>query len=751
MTKRLLTLLAFCALQVSAQPKIVSIAEDAPPSVVFAAEELTNYFFQITGQVLPVQFSRYPTKGVSISLDPKEDDDTFTLSAEAGLFKVSGGKRGVLYGVYEMLERFGGVEWLASWHTVVPQGDFKLPEKIQERHSPAIMLREVYGGDVGTNIPFAVHLRLNGLRSHTGTSPFPIDPKYGGKAWRFVNGLKNCHTFTYLVPVKKYYKDHPEYFALVDGIRRDVSWQLCLTNPEVLRIAKEKVLELANADPTAKMIGVSHNDNRHNYCRCERCAAVDAEEESHAGTELRFVNAIADEVKKHHPGMLVQTLAYQYTRKPPKFTRPRDNVVITLCSIECDRLRPFGSPQSADVNKSFVDDLVQWSKLTDKLYVWDYTGENLHYIYPMPNSHVVFDNVRFLRDHGMKFFFSEGNSNRAMHPEFAELKCWLIAKAAWNPDQKIEPLLDRFFNGYYGKAAPFVREYYEKSKTQALSLPSSCKVTIYQFDNKKIYPDKYLAESLELWNKAEKAVENDPKELYNVRMGKASVLRLVLDRMCSKVKWVWATDFPERFPKVNPLAEKYEKFLLERETEARKKGFTMRFGNTPQREKRAREAWRRYVTMSPPAIPSPKARVGVEDMQLAELKFGVIVNDATAFGGKAIEINNRYEEETAYLDFCNVAYDRGCDYKVRIRMKVKPLKEGKGEAVRLRCGKETRSIDIKEAPLDWQWYEFGPFKPKKDDRISVRPGHRVKDSGGRMAFEKIYVDEFQIEKVKEVL
>ena len=33
----------FCALQVSAQPEIVSIAEDAPPSVVFAAEELTNY------------------------------------------------------------------------------------------------------------------------------------------------------------------------------------------------------------------------------------------------------------------------------------------------------------------------------------------------------------------------------------------------------------------------------------------------------------------------------------------------------------------------------------------------------------------------------------------------------------------------------------------------------------------------------------------------------------------------------------
>ena len=173
-----------------------------------------------------------------------------------------------------------------------------------------------------------------------------------------MNGLKICHTFTYLVPLAKYYREHPEYYALVDGVRRDVSWQLCLTNPDVLRIATEKVLELLAADPTAKMVGVSHNDNQRNYCRCERCAAVDAEEESHAGTELRFVNAIADEVKKRHPGVLVQTLAYQYTRKPPKLTRPRDNVVITLCSIECDRLRPFGSPKSADVNKAFVEDLL---------------------------------------------------------------------------------------------------------------------------------------------------------------------------------------------------------------------------------------------------------------------------------------------------------------------------------------------------------------------------------------------------------
>ena len=136
-------------------------------------------------------------------------------------------------------------------------------------------------------------------------------------------------------------------------------------------------------------------------------------------------------------------------------------------------------------------------------------------------------------------------------------------------------------------------------------------------------------------------------------------------------------------------------------------------------------------------------------MQLAELKFGTVVKDAAAFGGKAIEINNRYEEETAYLDFRNVAYDKGADYRVRVRIKVKPLAAGKGEAVRIRCGRETISIDAKDAPADWKWYEFAPLRPKTGDRISVAPGHRVKDRGGRMAFDKILVDEFEITEIQQ--
>ena len=50
---------------------------------------------------------------------------------------------------------------------------------------------------------------------------------------------------------------------------------------------------------------------------------MDDEEVSQAGTVVRFVNAIADAVAAEFPDKVIEMLAYQYSRKPPKRTRLR--------------------------------------------------------------------------------------------------------------------------------------------------------------------------------------------------------------------------------------------------------------------------------------------------------------------------------------------------------------------------------------------------------------------------------------------
>ena len=104
-----------------------------------------------------------------------------------------------------------------------------------------------------------------------------------------------CHTIARLVPVKEYEKTHPEYFAFRKEKGRRTNGQLCLTNPDVLEIVTSNVLKAIAGDPGARYYGISQNDNRQ-YCECPRCEAVDEEEGSHAGTNVRFVNAVAERV-----------------------------------------------------------------------------------------------------------------------------------------------------------------------------------------------------------------------------------------------------------------------------------------------------------------------------------------------------------------------------------------------------------------------------------------------------------------------
>ena len=62
----------------------------------------------------------------------------------------------------------------------------------------------------------------------------------------------------------------------------------------------------------------------------------------------------------------------RYTRPAPKITKPRPNVIIRLCSIECD----FAHPLTHPTNDAFREDMDQWAKLSKRTYIWNYvTGE----------------------------------------------------------------------------------------------------------------------------------------------------------------------------------------------------------------------------------------------------------------------------------------------------------------------------------------------------------------------------------------
>ena len=573
----------------------IVIPEAASPSQKYAAEELRDFTEQTTGVKLPIvtDAEPLPKKAILLGVTKYTDElagrgksaaeglgtDGFRLLAcSPHLLVVGAPDRGTLYGVYEVLERFAGCRWYSSWHSVVPKREsIEVPATIDEVQVPAFAMREPYWFDVKRHPKFAARLRVQVSRN-------PSEEKYGGCAFRFGGGLGSCHTFETLLSPDKYFDEHPEYFSMVKGERLKKRSQLCLTNPDVLRIVTSNVLERIRSDPGAKFYGVSQND-WYNYCECPSCKAVDDEEESHAGTMIRFVNAVAEAVEKEFPNAIIETLAYQYTRKPPKKTRLRHNVVPCLCTIECDFSRPI--PESPyGQNASFMADINGWKTQTDQLYVWDYTTDFPNYPMPFPNVYALQGNIKFFRDNNVKELFEQG-AYQGRHADFAELKTWLLSKWMWNPELPMKPLLDDFFEGYYGKAAPYIRDYFEgiHAVQLARSLSPDKPLLIFDDVSKSAASHTFLTHVADdCWRKALEAVKDDPATSYNVRMAAFSVDYLKLERLRPKLA--------EASDEEKAEAKRLAKSLLERMDEAK----DIRLAESLWRHDTILKAWRALAT-----------------------------------------------------------------------------------------------------------------------------------------------------------
>ncbi|HOE60721.1 MAG TPA: DUF4838 domain-containing protein [Kiritimatiellia bacterium] len=518
----------------------------ASPSQRYAAEELQTFVEQMTGVRLPITDDRAPLPAKAILLGdtrhtaavlgatPALDGlgtDGFLLKTVPPHLVIAGSPvRGTLYGVYELLERYGGCRWYTADYSVIPKRDtFAIPP-LNDRQTPAFAIREDRWTDM---IPGDVAAR-NRCNGHD----MLLEERHGGKV-RFGAGLVT-HTFYSLMPPREFFAEHPEYYSLINGKRRAENAQLCLTNPDVLKITIARLIERIRKDPNAQIYSVSQEDNRA-YCRCAACEAINQREGTPAGSLIAFLNQVAEAVEKVYPDVMIDTLAYQYTRTPPKTLKLRKNILIRLCTIEFDFSLPVNQSTKAS-NKRFIDEIRGWQALTDNLYIWDYVTNFGSYVGVYPNFGALQGNLRFYRDHGAVAIKQQG-ARPGKHADFAELKAWVIAKLLWNPDQPLEPLVTDFLEGYYGAAAPHVRAYLDAT-TRLVADPD---IHIGCFNRPETYPwltDDLLAKFADTFRQAEQAVRNDPPRLHHVRMLGLGVLYTQLRRipLPAAPQIIWAAD-----------------------------------------------------------------------------------------------------------------------------------------------------------------------------------------------------------------
>jgi len=511
-------------------PFQIVIAEQASPSERYGAEELQRFLQEMSGARLPIVTDAAPAgpheivlgnnarlKSLGAAIDFKAlGAEGYVLRTVGPHLVIAGGaQRGTLYGVYGLLEEHLGCRWFAPGVSRIPRRERLVLGELNETKVPVLEYREPFTFDCFDGDWCA--------RNRVNSSSGRLQARHGGKV-RFGDGFF-VHTFARLVPPEKYFKEHPEYFSLVGGKRQDGYAQLCCTNEDVIRLCTEGVLAAMKAQPDAFVFSVSQNDTD-KHCECDRCQAVARQEDSQMAPVLYLVNRVAEAAEKQFPDKAIETLAYQWTRRPPKTMRPRSNVIVRLCSIECCFSHPLATCSSPE-NKRFVEDLRGWAKVCNRLWVWDYVTDFAHYLLPFPNQRVRNDNIRLFVENNVKGIF-EQDTYDTPHSELAALGGYLTAKFLWNPEYDENVAINEFLEGYYAEAAGPIRKYIDLLHDRVEH--QNIHVHIWAPPASPHLTTELLVEANALWQEAEKLVAEKPEVLRRVQISRMSVDYAIVER-----------------------------------------------------------------------------------------------------------------------------------------------------------------------------------------------------------------------------
>ena len=211
----------------------------------------------------------------------------------------------------------------------------------------AVGVRFLMPGEIGKEVPkrSAVSLADGSFNKETPRLIFGNAKSGNDRSMMFylANGLWGMgafktyggHTYPYACPEKKYFKDHPEYFALINGKRVLGPLgqnPLCISNPEVEELIVDELKK--QFDLGADVCQLAQQDGA-KACECKKCREMYGTGDDWGEKLWCFHRHIAERMLKERPGKIVHIINYGATAKPPKtFKEFPSNVMIEMCTAK---------------------------------------------------------------------------------------------------------------------------------------------------------------------------------------------------------------------------------------------------------------------------------------------------------------------------------------------------------------------------------------------------------------------------------
>lgn len=443
----------------------IIIRKDAPQPIVKAAEDLQQAVQAVSGATLPIATDDQAIQGAKLFLGSTTGVN-FQLHADLGfdgcavntigdeaIAFLGPNDKGAINGVYWFIDWKLGVHRLGLRDDalVVPQKKTIVIEPFSYVHKPSFAWRQSWINDIA--MIFSEEEQKNLAAYH-------VLNRVGGVE------LSGAHSLEYLVPPDKYFAEHPEYFPLIEG-KRQAHGQLCLSNPDVLRIVVE---QLKTRDPNVEQYAaVSPNDHA-GWCECDECKKM---AENPAARMMLFCNRVVEALEPTHPKLGACFLAYNVsqTMEPPLGLKAHPRVVPLIAPLAGVAVHPLTDPDcpnSVELRRIYEG----WHQVAEKVATYPYMyGKPFENILPQPVPAVVAEDVRYYHDQGVMGVQREHVGHYNARGIGWELSFWLEWQLLWDIDQDVNALRRTFFEGYYGQAALPMRRIYQRLEAAAMNSP----------------------------------------------------------------------------------------------------------------------------------------------------------------------------------------------------------------------------------------------------------------------------------------
>lgn len=439
------------------------------PNMVFAAQELQKYVKRATDYELPIKNENLGTYRIVLREDDGGSlgDEGFAITVDGTVLTIMGGaKRGTMYGVYELIEKYLGYRFYGygDWQlSEVKNAD--IPEGTVDRQVPDTSYRSISTQPFGNEYveSTTVKRKVNGA---SGTSALN-NAKYGYGIERMV---ANAHSFGTFIPsfpdmpcltdlpvdeeeLALYYSE--EFWGNLEFYRDEplYAFEECIANMAIM--LEERLSWGREIGKEITEISCSYNWTNM-YCNCTTCRDLFKAEGSRAAHLCDFVNLVADIMHSRYPDLQFITNAYATVRIPPKTKSLNDDIILLYCWNGCSN-HPIGAGECGGCgasdgfgcNEIEEQNYLGWLDHCNKTYVWYYPTNIYYMMAPLPNVFTIYYNFKWLIERDCIGFYVQGTAGDS----FEGLISYLMAEMMWDKDITFEQYCDmikEYMQFYYG-------------------------------------------------------------------------------------------------------------------------------------------------------------------------------------------------------------------------------------------------------------------------------------------------------------